>query len=45
MNALLSKSDIALSEPELNEGNFIQKEIKEFYKNQDVIGHCYKDKK
>ena len=43
MNVLLSKADIGLDDPKLNDG-FMQEEIKEFYaKYKNIIGHCFKN--
>jgi len=44
MNLLLSKADIGLKEPKLNEDGFIQKEISEFYDTAKV-NHCFKNTK
>lgn len=44
MNLLLSKADVGLREPKLNEGGFMQKEISEFYDVAEV-NHCFKDAK
>jgi len=45
MNFQLSRADIGLDDPKvINEDDFIQKEIKEFYaKFKDSVGHCFKD--
>ena len=44
MNVLLSKAHIALDNKKFNEGNFIQKEIIDFYKrHKEYVGHCFKD--
>lgn len=44
MNLLLSKAHIGLDEKKLNKGDFIQKEIVEFYtKYKGVVGHCFKN--
>ena len=40
INLLLSKADVGLTTPELNDG-FIQEEIKEFY-SEGLIRHCFK---
>lgn len=42
MNLLLSKADVGLKEPKLNEDGFIQKEISEFYDTAEVK-HCFKN--
>ena len=42
MNLLLSKADVGLKEPKLNEDGFIQKEISEFYDTSEV-NHCFKN--
>ena len=42
MNLLLSKADVGLKEPELNEDGFMQKEISEFYDTAEV-NHCFKN--
>lgn len=43
MNLLLSKADVGLDNPEINEGNFMQKEISEFYiKYKGYLGHCFR---
>ena len=44
MNLLLSKADIGLKEPKLNEDGFMQKEISEFYDTAEV-NHCFKNTK
>ena len=44
MNLLLSKADVGLKEPKLNEGGFMQKEISEFYDTAEVK-HCFKNTK
>lgn len=44
MNLLLSKADIGLKEPKLNEGGFMQKQISEFYDKAEV-NHCFKNSK
>lgn len=45
-NALLSKTDLAIRDKSamkrLTEDNFIQKEIDDFYKNNGLVGHCFK---
>ena len=44
MNLLLSKAHIALDNKKFNEGNFIQKEIIDFYKrHKGYVGHCFKN--
>ena len=44
MNLELSRADVGLDTPAVNEDDFIQKEIKKFYaKYKDSVGHCYKD--
>ena len=42
MNLILSKEDVGLKEPKLNEDGFIQKEISEFYDTSEV-NHCFKN--
>ena len=42
MNLLLSKADVGLKEPELNEDGFMQKEISDFYDTAEV-NHCFKN--
>lgn len=45
INLLLSKADTGLDNPSLNENNFMQKEIFDFYKkykNIKGVGHCFK---
>ena len=44
MNLLLSKADVGLKEPKLNEDGFMQKEISEFYDTAEV-NHCFKNAK
>ena len=44
MNLLLSKADVGLKEPKLNEDGFMQKEISEFY-NTAEVNHCFKNAK
>lgn len=44
MNLLLSKADVGLKEPKLNENGFMQKEISEFYDTAEVK-HCFKNAK
>ena len=44
MNLLLSKADVGLKEPKLNEDGFMQKEISEFYDTAEV-NHCFKNSK
>lgn len=44
MNLLLSKADVGLKEPKLNEDGFMQKEISEFYDKAE-IKHCFKNTK
>ena len=44
MNLLLSKADVGLKEPKLNEDGFMQKEISEFYDTSEV-NHCFKNTK
>tara|TARA_Y100000389_G_C17454662_1_gene517267 strand:- start:1888 stop:2190 length:303 start_codon:yes stop_codon:yes gene_type:complete len=44
MNLLLSKADLGLKEPKLNEDGFMQKEISEFYDTAEV-NHCFKNSK
>jgi hypothetical protein len=44
MNLLLSKAHIGLDNKKFNEGNFMQKEIVEFYtKYRGYVGHCFKN--
>lgn len=44
MNVLLSKAHIGLDDKKFNDGNFMQKEIIEFYtKYKDYVGHCFKN--
>jgi hypothetical protein len=44
MNLLLSKAHVGLDNKKLNEDNFMQKEIVEFYtKYKGYVGHCFKD--
>jgi hypothetical protein len=44
MNLLLSKAHIGLDNKKFNEGNFMQKEIVEFYtKYKGFVGHCFKN--
>lgn len=44
MNVLLSKAHIGLDDKKFNEGNFMQKEIIEFYtKYKGYVGHCFKN--
>ena len=44
MNVLLSKAHIGLDDKKFNNGNFIQKEIIEFYtKYKGHVGHCFKN--
>lgn len=43
MNYLLSKADVGLDNKKFNKGNFIQKEIYDFYlKYKGFVGHCFK---
>lgn len=43
MNLLLSKAHIGLDDKKFNEGDFIQKEIIDFYKKyKGYVGHCFK---
>ena len=43
-NFQLSRADIGLEKPMLNEDNFINNEIKSFYMNYEgFVGHCFKD--
>ena len=43
-NFQLSRADIGLEKPMLNEDNFINNEIKSFYMNyKGFVGHCFKD--
>ena len=42
MNLMLSKAHVVLDEPKLNEGDFTQQEIVEFYKKyKGHVGHCF----
>ena len=44
MNVLLSKAHIGLDDRKFNEGNFMQKEIIDFYtKYKGYVGHCFKN--
>ena len=44
MNLLLSKAHIGLDDKKFNDGNFMQKEIIEFYtKYKGCVGHCFKN--
>ena len=44
MNFQLSRADTGLDNKDLNDDDFMQKEIKEFYaKFKDHVGHCFKD--
>ena len=44
MNVLLSKAHIGLDDKKFNYGNFMQKEIIEFYtKYKGYVGHCFKN--
>lgn len=44
MNVLLSKAHIGLDDKKFNKGNFMQKEIVEFYKKyKGIVGHCFKN--
>lgn len=44
MNVLLSKAHIGLDDKKFNEGNFMQKEIIDFYtKYKGYVGHCFKN--
>ena len=44
MNVLLSKAHIGLDNKKFNKGNFMQKEIVEFYtKYKGIVGHCFKN--
>ena len=44
MNLLLSKAHIGLDDKKFNKGNFMQKEIVEFYtKYKGIVGHCFKN--
>jgi hypothetical protein len=44
MNVLLSKAHIGLDDKKFNDGNFMQKEIIEFYtKYKGYVGHCFKN--
>ena len=43
MNVILSKAHIGLDDKKFNKGNFIQKEIIDFYtKYKGYVGHCFK---
>jgi len=44
MNVILSKAHIGLDDKKFNKGNFIQKEIIDFYtKYKGYVGHCFKN--
>lgn len=44
MNVLLSKAHVGLDDKKFNDGNFMQKEIIEFYtKYKGHVGHCFKN--
>lgn len=44
MNLLLSKAHIGLDNKKFNEGDFMQKEIINFYtKYKGYVGHCFKN--
>ena len=44
MNVLLSKAHVGLDDKKFNDGNFMQKEIIEFYtKYKCYVGHCFKN--
>lgn len=44
MNLLLSKAHVGLDDKKFNRGNFMQKEIIEFYtKYKGYVGHCFKN--
>lgn len=44
MNVLLSKAHIGLDDKKFNKGNFMQKEIIDFYtKYKGYVGHCFKN--
>mgnify|MGYP001458623716 FL=1 len=44
MNVILSKAHIGLDDKKFNEGNYIQKEIIDFYtKYKGYVGHCFKN--
>lgn len=44
MNLLLSKAHVGLDDKKFNSGDFMQKEIIEFYtKYKGHIGHCFKN--
>ena len=44
MNVLLSKAHVGLDDKKFNHGNFMQKEIIEFYtKYKGYVGHCFKN--
>lgn len=44
MNMQLSRADMGLKSPSLNEGNFIVKEIKKFYEQyKGRVTHCFKN--
>ena len=44
MNVLLSKAHVGLDDKKFNDGNFMQKEIIEFYtKYKGYVGHCFKN--
>jgi hypothetical protein len=41
INFQLSRAHLALEQPEVNKGDFVQKEIRKFYK-EGRINHCFK---
>lgn len=44
INFQLSRAHLAVENPEINEDNFIDREITKFYiKNKEQVGHCFKD--
>lgn len=46
MNMQLSRADMGLQAPKLNDDNFIVKEIGKFYEaNKEQIGHCFRNPK
>ena len=45
LNFQLSRADLGLEKPILNENSFINKEISNFYdRYEDFVGHCFKSK-
>jgi hypothetical protein len=44
MNVLLSKAHVGLDDKKFNDGNFMQKEIIDFYtKYKGYVSHCFKN--